>query len=958
MKYHYNSSLKYKVKSKKCKTFYFLLLTFNFFTSAQDTPDTLRGVYTDTVGRDGLKPPIITLLDTCPPPRTIAVPTKTGGSYIKYYKSGPRTIPLIPPEIKTATDPKANFTNFNTEQGLALSSVARGYMDKKGNLWFGTVGGGVSRYDGKSFITYSTAQGLAHNAVLSITEDKKGNLWFGTFGGGVSVLMERESAKLAKEHTPNPSQEGNDNVKLDGLLFKNLTTKEGLADDVVYDMVEDTEGNMVFGTNLGYSVLIGGASSPLFKSSSTFKLRGQAVWEYYNNKTGYPIKDLNTNAMCITKVGLPYGTEEDIGVIWGGCGDDKIIRFDPRAVHRNTEPPVVVIQSIRIQEENICWYNLRAWESDSKSGSHSGGKPMPADSDPHLEWDSEEWDSDDSLMVAQQEIMTYGKVLSEAERDTVRQQFAEIEFDGITKFYPLPENLVLPYEYNHVTFEYNAIVTGRHFLVNYQYMLEGQDEKWSPVTKKTDVTYGNLFEGEYTFLLKAQSPEGVWCEPVTYTFIVLPPWYRAWWAYVIYGLMAIMVIWLIVWANGRRLVAQKKLLEEKVQLRTKQLNEKNQDLENANVEITTQKEVVEAANVEIIKQKETLEEANVEIIKQKDLVEEKNKNITDSIHYAKRIQEAILPPIEHVTKALPTHFVLFKPKDIVSGDFYWSLERSGQWIVVAADCTGHGVPGAFMSMLGVAFLNEIISKAGGQSDLHACKILDNLRHYIMKTLHQTGKEGEAQDGMDIALCILDLKTNELQYAGAYNPLYIIEKRNKGNKGNSSPDKLGSSLQPDRQLAVGPSTVVPQYGRSSLRGKPPYGAGSRQNDPMTNDAGGHRGHENGQQITIIEADRTPIGTYIVKEQKPFTNHKIKLSPGDSFYIFSDGYTDQYGGTEGKKFMAGRFKELLLSINKKPMKQQKQILDQTIEEWRSHPDPYEPDGKNFEQMDDILIIGIRI
>ena len=115
--------------------------------------------------------------------------------------------------------------------------------------------------------------------------------------------------------------------------------------------------------------------------------------------------------------------------------------------------------------------------------------------------------------------MAYGRTLSNAERDTLRMRFAGIEFDGITCFYPLPENLVLPYEYNHVTFEYNAIVTGRHFLVNYQYMLEGQDEKWSPITKKTDVTYGNLYEGEYTFLLKAQSPDGTlsgaegWSEP-------------------------------------------------------------------------------------------------------------------------------------------------------------------------------------------------------------------------------------------------------------------------------------------------------------------------------------------------------------------------------------------------------------------------------------------------------------
>ncbi|MBW8051831.1 MAG: hypothetical protein FVQ77_16135, partial [Cytophagales bacterium] len=371
-------------------------------------------------------------------------------------------------------------------------------------------------YDGVSslrseqaFTTYTTAQGLAHNAVVSITEDKSGNLWFGTLGGGVSFLR----VQVKKEIKEIKGIKGIKEIR-----FENLTTKDGLADDVVYDLVEDTEGNMVFGTNLGYSVLIGGASSPVFSG-------GLAKWEIYNNNTGYPIKDLNTNAMCITKD----------GIIWGGCGDDKVIRFDPKAVHKNYEPPTVVLQKIKVNQENICWYVLPhatpqppeggepragAWESDSRSGSHSAGK--------HSE---QAWDSDDSATLAQQEIMTYGKVLSQAERDTVRQQFAGIEFDGITKFYPLPENLVLPIQYNHVTFEYNAIETGRHFLVKYQYMLEGQDEKWSPITKKTEVTYGNLYEGEYTFLLKAQSPFGVWSEPLIYRFTVLPPWWRTWWYY-------------------------------------------------------------------------------------------------------------------------------------------------------------------------------------------------------------------------------------------------------------------------------------------------------------------------------------------------------------------------------------------------------------------------------------------
>ncbi|MBW8051024.1 MAG: hypothetical protein FVQ77_11940, partial [Cytophagales bacterium] len=172
--------------------------------------------------QDTLRPPIITIIDTCPPPRTITVPTKPGGSYIIQTPGGPRTIPLTPPKAAPATQPLSNFTTYDTEQGLALSGIACGYLDRSGNLWFGTVGGGVSRYDGKSFTTYTTAQGLAGNSVWSITEDKSGNLWFGTSGGGVS--------------------------RYDGKSFTTYTTAQRLAHNVVTSITEDKSGNLWFGT--------------------------------------------------------------------------------------------------------------------------------------------------------------------------------------------------------------------------------------------------------------------------------------------------------------------------------------------------------------------------------------------------------------------------------------------------------------------------------------------------------------------------------------------------------------------------------------------------------------------------------------------------------------------------------------------------------------------------------------
>jgi serine phosphatase RsbU (regulator of sigma subunit)/lipopolysaccharide biosynthesis regulator YciM len=272
-------------------------------------------------------------------------------------------------------------------------------------------------------------------------------------------------------------------------------------------------------------------------------------------------------------------------------------------------------------------------------------------------------------------------------------------------------------------------------------------------------------------------------------------------------------------------------------------------------------------------------------------IELKNKDITDSINYSKHIQDASLPSMELKRQLFPDSFILFKPKDIVSGDFYWfNNSQSGdvnKRIIACCDCTGHGVPGALMSMIGNNILNQIVNEKEITSP---AQILNNLHKEVRKALKQEEQSG-TKDGMDIAL-ITFISETEIEYAGAQRPLWIIKKID------------------NEELAID----------SDLS----------------------------KQLIEIKPDKFSIGGLQSESERKFTEHKISLNKGDCIYIFSDGIVDQFGGNEGKKFMTKNFKQLLLSINSKPMVEQAVLLKRTIEEWKG----------NRDQIDDILLIGIRI
>ena len=269
---------------------------------------------------------------------------------------------------------------------------------------------------------------------------------------------------------------------------------------------------------------------------------------------------------------------------------------------------------------------------------------------------------------------------------------------------------------------------------------------------------------------------------------------------------------------------------------------------------------------------ELLEEKNKKITAQRDQIAYQKKHITDSIHYAQKIQRAILPSMELFTDEID-HFVLYKPRDIVSGDFYWVDKLDNKQVIIAADCTGHGVPGAFMSMLGVSLLNEIIRN---RNILAPHEVLNNLRTMVIESLGQGQAGTEVKDGMDMTVTVIDFDKDKLYFAGANNPLYHIR--------------------------------------------------------------------NGE-LTQYRADKMPVAIHEVMDE--FNLVTVDLQKGDTFYTFSDGYVDQFGGPKQKKFLSKNFRSLLLEIQNLDMIDQGKRLDEVFEEYMA----------DVEQVDDVVVIGVR-
>ena len=805
--------------------------------------------------------------------------------------------------------------HYTTEEGLPINQILCLIEDSEGNIWMGTNGAGLCKFGGDLFSHYGLKEGLLNDNVMGIDIDKKGSYWIATDGGGLSkldfidgqpdVTTFTEDNGLASNYLSciAVGNENNQNLwigtskngilKYNGKDFKQFTELDGLKDNRVYSLYVDHRGIVWIGTAGGISLYDGvhfmGTSMEKLKVSddgikdiiedtkgniwfatagALAKYGGDTSITTYDKVEGLTVPDVN----CIAP---------DHDNIWIGTNGGGLFFFD---THSSDSIPIRhVLGNEKLSTKTL--YSLAVLnDSVLIAGSTNGMYKIIVDPQHNIK-NVRNYNSSDGFIgiecnenamlkdpfghvwVGTMSGLTDYNPLKEKNLKAppvihitkVNLFYKETDWSGLTDsirpWDNLPLNLELPFSKNHLTFYFSALSFKNPDKINYSYILDGLDDEWSPLAKDNKVTFSGLSFGNYTFKVKAQNADGIWTkEPATYQFTILPPWYRTYWFYIICVLFVVISFYIYIKIRERKLKIEKAILEQKVKERT------------------------------------------AEVVKQKEEIEEKNKEITDSINYASRIQSAILPLDEQRQKFLPNSFILFKPKDIVSGDFYWISEKSGSILFTAADCTGHGVPGAFMSMIGSALLNEVVNKNGVT---RPGEVLNEVRNGIILSLKQTGEEGKQKDGMDMSLCSWRKEKNILEYAGANNSLFLIR-------------KTGTPLTTIQQDKIDPNIENNDY-----------------------------------SLFEIKASKQPVG-YYTGSNMPFENNILNVLEGDTVYSFSDGYPDQFGGPNGKKFKYKSFKKLILSFQDEPLNKQKEILDNTIEEWKG----------DEEQVDDICIIGVRL
>ncbi len=772
---------------------------------------------------------------------------------------------------------------FSTPNGLVDENCWRIYQDRENNIWIGGKNNGLSILPNETFDLTNTSFGLPNDDVQAVLTDSKGKLWIGTSNGiylsdtsGYQIITDDVSPSRNDIRAIEEDNDGNIHV-----MMKSGIKIIGNGQTSVYNL--DSEDQMFSGYCAyidDHEILYGGVQGLGMR-------KGKYIVEI-NDSLQFP----NTPVLDIEK--------DNKGIYWFAT-DRGLLSHDGTSTTFYNESHGISSSKMRCIEKDqdgnlwigssegiYVYINGEFKHITEEDGLTSNTTYSLIFDDAGQLWvgqangldrlilenfeirEVRHYDVGKGFMAnfchnSAIELDTRGKVLIGTDKGllTYHKEFDQFNFlESVTeitdvKLFSQPTNwfkfsdnldsrgypidLELGYNENYFTFDFTGICHRNPEAVQYKYMLKGLDKDWILTKTKKNAAYSNLKPGHYTFMVMSSNDEGIWNkEPATFSFTILPPFWQTWWFYSLCFIAFAFAVYSYL--------------------------------------------KIRASNKKIKK-------SNARIVQQNKIIEEKNHEIVDSINYAKRIQEAILPK-NHLKEELESCFVFYRPKDIVSGDFYWYKKVDNKFLLAAVDCTGHGVPGGFVSMVGYSGLNRAVNEYGLRQP---AEILEKLSEFVVESFEDDSGEDGIKDGMDAALCSIDIESRIVEFSGANNPLYIIRKN-----GEVIVDPINQPLQL-KQL---------------------------------------------ENLYEIKGDRRPVGAS--DNKKLFTNHQLQLSEGDAIYFFTDGYPDQFGGPKGKKFMYKSFKKLLISIANLPVDQQKQRIAQEFEKWQG----------NYEQVDDICVIGVKL
>ncbi|MDX9694557.1 MAG: two-component regulator propeller domain-containing protein [Bacteroidales bacterium] len=806
--------------------------------------------------------------------------------------------------------------NIGEQVNLAFDNIQSVFEDQEKTLWVSTFGKGVFKmipdldetYKYSRIVQFSTQNGLPNNFIKQVYQDWEGNFWFATYGNGIAFSSDEAFAFLyqdIKELNGNvlSIEENEKNIWLGGESviakvdkstneIKIVDQRNGLPKDKITALFLDRNNKLWIGTEKSGVYQLNTQTNSiqkLFSSANSLEntvnsITGSDEQVYVATKNGVLVFNLKTGEKTLfgTSQGLPHNdirfvyldsyknpwvatksngifslndslkyiiegtfkldfssiTEDMDGNMWASTYGDGVFKF--------SKDTIQYFSTDNGLKSNYC-YSLIAdnagkiWVGHRLALSSIDTKTLEVKT-----YDKEDGITGDcnynSLVKQENGILLFGTtngiIRYDSSKEKKGKMLPKVNIAGILVSdvpHDISKPVYLPYDIYKLKISYVGLSYSDPNGIYYQYKLDGYDLEWSEITKEREVFYPRIEDGNYTFLLKACNAEGVCVEePVSLKISVKPPIWKTWWFILIMIGLVIGLIVSYIKYRERKHKAMQEYLETELKARTK------------------------------------------EVVAQKELLEVKNRDITDSINYAQRIQQSILPSVNTINKYFSGAFVYYQPRDIVSGDFYWyDKVNNDKFMIVCADSTGHGVPGAFMSMIGTTLIKDICLRTNIKSPSEVLEMLDK---DLQSTLNQNLDAEKANDGMDIIVCEIDINTHYMRFASAMRPLIIYK---------------------------------------------------------------------GKKLQYVNGNRTSIGGYS-KTAKQFENIGFQLEKGDIIYMFSDGFTDQFGGPKGKKFKIDRTKNMLADVCDKSLEEQQSQINKVFNEWRG----------SLHQVDDVLFMGVKI